>query len=224
LSVRLEVVHVARLLGYAREPRFERGKVVHREPGLVRAVEVAEQRHIGDRVAATGEEVRMLQVPVEQTQDVDTAAPTVDCVGIVGQEAPGLEPEAQTAGHRDDRRLLVEEPAADVGEPFRVVRQQRRTRGEVDEDRARFGEEPSWRVLQHGRLPCRVHDGVLVRERVAGEDVDRDALVGHGQLGQEEAHLVTVGGGRVVVQAERAHAISAPSSRNSCSFRSRPPP
>src|SRR5207237_9252924 len=49
----------------------------------------------------------------------------------------------------------------------------------------------------------RVLAPVLVGERLAREDVDRDALVGPAQLGEQEPDLVAVGRSRVVVQLHR---------------------
>jgi hypothetical protein len=72
----------------------------------------------------------------------------------------------------------------------------------VDEDGVGLGERFHAVAFEHGHLALRVHAGVVVGERVAAEDVDRDALVLEPELREQQPDLVAVGGGGVVVQAE----------------------
>ena len=87
--------------------------------------------------------------------------------------------------------------------PDPVVRQERRALGEEPQDRRRLGERGPVVELQHRRLAERVERAVRVGERVAREDVGRHPLVRAPQQREQQADLVAVGGGGVVVEPHR---------------------
>ena len=126
---------------------------------------------------------------------------------IVRRQPSNLEPEAQSAHRGDDVGLLEDEPAHDLRPLERVLGQHGRAGGEVRDDRVRLGQVPVLR-LQHGRRAGGVDPRELVGQRVAGEDVDRDALVLKSELGEDESRLVAVTRSRVVVETEGAHGDS----------------
>jgi len=87
--------------------------------------------------------------------------------------------------------------------PRRAVgRQERRPLGEVKQDRVRFRQEVAGCALEHRRPPGDVHGHELVGQRLAGEDVDRNALVVSAELSEQQANLVAVGRSGVVIQTQ----------------------
>jgi len=140
-------------------------------------------------------------VVVEEAQHLERARLAANGVGIVRCQPPDEEPEAETAHRRDHVGLLVDQPVHDLGKLERVVREERRSLGEVEEDRVRLGQEAAVVGLEDRRGPGRVHRRVLVGQRVAGEDVDRHAFVVPAQLRQQQPHLVAVARSEVVVKA-----------------------
>ena len=92
--------------------------------------------------------------------------------------APRQTPEARGADVGLEQVLLEEHPGVDVRPLDAIVGQERRALGEVEQDRARLGDRRAVLGLEQRRPPGRVPGQVRVGLRVAGEDVDRDALVG----------------------------------------------
>jgi hypothetical protein len=103
---------------------------------------------------------------------------------------------------RNHLRLLPEEPAQGLGTAGAVGGQEVGAVGEVQQDRVRLGQRVRPVLLEDWCLAQGIEPAELLRERVTGEDVDRDALVLAIELGEQEADLVAVAGGRVVVQAQ----------------------
>jgi hypothetical protein len=118
---------------------------------------------------------------------------------MIGRPPADHEPEAEPANHEDDVGLLIDQPAHDLRALPRFVREKRRVRGEVDENRVRLG-EVALRRLEHRCRAHRIDARVLVAERPAREDVDRGPLVLTAELREQEAHLVAVAGRGIVVE------------------------
>ena len=175
------------------------GRVV---PGLVGDVHVPEDRDVCDRVAVGDQEAPRLQVPIEQGEHLLAGLPPTLGVRIPRHEPSGREPKAQASRRGDDLGLLVHEPADHLRPLERVVGPERTAVGEVDEHRGRFQYDPPVGKLEDGRGPRRIQHAELVGQGLAGEDVDRHALVARAELGEQQSHLETVRRGGVVVQLE----------------------
>ena len=116
--------------------------------------------------------------------------------------APRQAPEARRADVRLEQVLLEEHPGVDVRPLDAVVRQERRALGQVEQDRARLGDRRAVLGLEQRRAAGGVAGQVGVGLRVAGEDVDRDALVRESELREQHPHLEAVGRGREVVESD----------------------
>ena len=112
----------------------------------------------------------------------------------------GEDPEAAGADVRLEQVLLEEEPLRGARSAELVGGQERRSLGEVEQDRARLGEMLPGLELEHGRPPGGVARQVLRRLRLAREEVDRYELELEAELRGEQAHLVAVGRGGEVVE------------------------
>jgi len=140
-------------------------------------------------------------VVVEEAQHLERALLAAHGLRVGRRQPTDQKPEAQAAHRRDHVGLLVDQPVHDLGKLERVVREERRSLGEVEEDRVRLGQEAAVVGLEDRRGPGRVHRRVLVGQRVAGEDVDRHALVLAPEQREQKPHLEAVAGGVVVVEA-----------------------
>ena len=74
--------------------------------------------------------------------------------------------------------------------------------GEVHEDRVGLGQRIGALLFEHRGLAHGIQLAEVVGEGVAGEDVHRHALVLVAELGQQEADLVAVAGGGIVMQSQ----------------------
>ena len=85
-----------------------------------------------------------------------------------------------------------------------VLRDERGALGEVTEDRVGLGEEAPVLGFEHRDPAIRVH---LLKElwgaRLGPVDVVLDALEGDGELCEEQARLVPVARGQVIVQSDQ---------------------
>ena len=135
---------------------------------------VAEDGNIGDRAALADEERAIGQMLLEDRESA------------LADGKPGGGERWVAAGHRPEPRRAdpAHHPLLLEGEPLRHepalearVGQIRRRLGQVPEDRVRLGDHLARVELQHRRLANRVQRPVLVGQRVAGEDVDRNPLV-----------------------------------------------
>lgn len=157
---------------------------------------------VGDRVSVADQELTHREVVVDHAERLDPDPASSLGLLVVGCHAAGEEAEAEPADAADDVGLLVHEPAHDLCALDRRVREERRPVGEEHEDGVRLDQEPAGCDLEHRRRAQRVDAAVLLGEHVAAEDVDRNAIVVALCLREQQAHLVAVGGGPVVVQAE----------------------
>jgi hypothetical protein len=176
-------------------------------------VGVAEHRDVGDRRAVPHEPGPRGEVVVEHGE---RAAP--DLQPPLQLRAARERAEARRADPAHDPLLLEGQPLMDlrVGEPLR--REPRRAVREVGEDGAGLRERRAVAELEHRRLADGVQGGVRVGQRVAAEDVDRHALVGLPEQGEQEADLVAVAGGGVVVES---HAPVQRTDARECELRAR---
>ncbi len=82
-----------------------------------------------------------------------------------------------------------------------IVREERRALGQVEQDRARLGDRGAALRDEERRAAGRVEREVVGGLRVAGEDVDRDALVREAELREQHPDLEAVGRSREVVES-----------------------
>src|SRR5690348_5483891 len=119
-------------------------------------------------------------------------------------EPSGHEPEAEASDRGHDVRLLVDQPANDLGLAHRIVGQVRGPAREIPEDGVRLDQRATVRELEHRRRAKWIQPLELVGERVAVKDVDRDALVLEAELSEQQANLEAVRRSRVVVELGQA--------------------
>ena len=152
--------------------------------GLVRDVDIAVDRDVGDGIRVACEELAAAEVLVEQPQHLEAVLSAPRRVLAVRIQPSGDEAKTQAADRGDHVGLLVDEPAHDLRAVERIVRQERRPVGEVEEDRRGLRHEPAVDRLEHRRRPRRIHLCVRIGERLAREDVDRDRLVVRAELSE----------------------------------------
>jgi len=107
---------------------------------------------------------------------------------------------------RLDLVLLEEEPLPHTRPLEPVVGEVLAAFREEEKDGARLGDEGPIVQLEDGHSPGWISPAMLWFERLAGEDVDEDALVRLVQVREEESRLEAVPRSRVVVQSQ--HAVS----------------
>ena len=142
---------------------------------------VAEQADVGEAVVVADEELAPRHLRVQQCKHVVCRGATTRRIRLVRLQTPGDEPETQSTDRGNDVRLLEEEPAVDL----RITREEGCPLGEMEEDCIRLREEdPGW-ILEHRRGARRIDRRELVGQRVAAEDVDRNAFVPAAELRQQ---------------------------------------
>ena len=147
--------------------------------GLVRDMQVAVERDVRHRVFRADDEVASRQVLVEQQQELLARRASDARVPIARSEPPGQEPEAKATDGRDHVGLLEDEPAvrpalAAHGSAGKQRPCRRRGAARIA---CRLGQRLGAVADEHRRGARGVESPVLLGQRVAGEDVDRDALV-----------------------------------------------
>ena len=119
---------------------------------------------------------------------------------LLGRPASGEQAEAQAADPWHHVGLLEDQPLEDVRAFELIVRQKLGSLGEEPEDRVRFLQIAAVIRFEDGSRARRILRRELVGERVAAEDVDRNALVRAVELRKQEARLVAVRGRGVIVE------------------------
>src|SRR3712207_2025469 len=187
------------------QPGAHRRETAEVEAPLVGDVRVGVEGYVGHRVAVAHEEGPFHQVPLHYAQ------------GGVAEPPLGLERRAALLGHLEAVRdpvprrgyirlmavLLEKHPPQHLGPTEAVVGDERGAIGEVEEDSVRLGEEAPILGFEHRNPTVRVD---LLQEprgaRLAPIDVVLDALEGDAELREEQARLVAVAGGQIVVQSD----------------------
>jgi hypothetical protein len=116
--------------------------------------------------------------------------------------APCELPETGGADVRLEQVLLEEHPRVDARALDRVIGQEVRALGQVEEDGARLGDRLAVLGLEERRPTRGVAGKVVGGLGLAGEDVDWDALVQQVELREQHPHLEAVRRGGVVVEAD----------------------
>ena len=200
--VGLEVVDRAGRRRDPLEPGGNRRIGSHLVPGLVGDPRVGVEGAVGDRVAAADEEVPPGETAFERCQragaGLEMARERLRLLGVTPRQAP----EAGGADVGLEQVLLEEHPGVDVRALDAIVRQQGRALGQVEQDRAGLGDRRAVLGLEQRRAAGGVPGQVGVGLRVAGEDVDRDALVRDPELREQHPDLEAVGRGREVVESD----------------------
>jgi hypothetical protein len=170
----------------------------------VRHAGVRVKRAVGHGVTVADEEVLPREPSLEGRQRGGPGL-VVACerLGPFGVSA-GQAPEARRADVGLEQVLLEEHPGMQVRPFYSVVGQKRSSLREVQQDRARLGDRRAVLRLEQRRSPGRVPGQVLGGLGVTGEDVDRNALIGSSELGEQHPHLEAVGGRSVVVELDHA--------------------
>src|SRR5947199_8570068 len=96
--------------------------------------------------------------------------------------------------------LLEEHPAQHVGAREALLGQEGRALGQIEQDRVRLGQVAAVVELEDRNAPVRVDGKELRRARRALRDVLLDQREAVAELREEEADLVAVAGGQVVVE------------------------
>ena len=136
---------------------------------------VGEERDVGDRGRTADKEVASRKVRLEQIEaPLPVRSTRVDQLDV----APGQHEEARRAHAASDPFLFELQPLHDARAAKRIGGQTRGTFTQVPENGIRLDDHLAAANLQDRRLSGWIEAPVLIRQRVAREDVDGDTLVG----------------------------------------------